>query len=208
LQALNTEDQDTIGLLDDFTPKTPNEIDEQFEKILNNQVSSKWWKIQNDDEIKFNIHRVMVNSTRFSTFVVFTDGERVVLFDRAKDSPNTNVHNDRFDVFGSVQFENRTIKIKSQEFLNSPIKRITEIPGIAVEDNSLNKADMLNETVVMLGVCVYMESKYLNLAVRDTLNNEICIYNLKKLISFKPYVLTSKASLSINYLLKQDTLSS
>jgi hypothetical protein len=44
------------------------------------------------------------------------------------------------------------------------------------------------------------------LAVRDTLNNEICIYNLKKLISFKPYAFTSKASLSINYLLKQDML--
>jgi hypothetical protein len=205
LKSLETIEQLNIGLLDNFCPKSPRDIENQFEKILDTQIPDGW-KFQNRDEIDYKAHRVLVNSTRFSTFAAFTDGKRIVLFDRKKDKPNTNVYNERFDVFGSVQFENRTIakKIKSQEFLDAPIERVEEIKGVAIENNIDKRNNERNETVVMLGVCIYMKPENLDLAVKDTVNNEIGIYSLSKMFDFTRESLTSKASLCISHIVSNN----
>jgi hypothetical protein len=205
LHGLKTNAQDTIGIIDDFVPKTPLDIEEQFEKVLANQIAPFWKAPQTDEERKFRIHRIIVNDTRFSTFVCFTDGERIVLFDRNKDQPNTNVFNNRFDVFGSVQFENRTIKnkIKSKDFLSAPIEHVEEMPGMAIEDNRPNKTTAKPETAIMIGICIFMKKENLDLATNNATKEEICIYPIKKLYSFNKNVLTSKAALSLKYLLNR-----
>nr|VFJ88152.1 MAG: TIR domain-containing protein [Candidatus Kentron sp. H]VFJ90160.1 MAG: TIR domain-containing protein [Candidatus Kentron sp. H]VFJ96526.1 MAG: TIR domain-containing protein [Candidatus Kentron sp. H] len=200
LRSAETFFQEDIRLLDSFSPETPGDIEHQFEEIVRTRIPREWLK-RNDEDIARNEHRVLVNDTRFSTFVSFTDGKRIVLFDRAKDRPNVNVLNERFDVFGSVQFENRTIKnkIKNKEFLDSPIIRVEEIPGVAIENNRNKRDPKITETVVMLGVCVYLEPKHLDLAAKDTVNGEIGIYDLRKLFDLKRESLTSKATLSIGH---------
>lgn len=204
LRSAETVFQHDIKLLDDFSPKTPDEIESQFEKIVKSQVPKEWLK-RNRDDIKYDVHRVLVNATRFSTFVSFTDGKRIVLFDRAKDKPSTNVYNERFDVFGSVQFENRTIriKIKNKEFFNAPILKVEEISGVAIEDNRDKRASEQAETVVMLGMCIYLKPEDLDLAVKDTVNGEVVIFHLGKLFDLTRESLTSKASLSISHSLSK-----
>lgn len=97
---------------------------------------------------------------------------RIVLFDRSQDRVNTNVYNDRLDVFGSVQFENRMIKnkIKSRDFFNAEIKKVEEIPGITIEDNRYKKEED-RETVIMIGGCVYLDPEDLALAKKDLIND-------------------------------------
>ncbi len=204
LKSVETVFQSNLKLLDSFTPKTPKEIDEQFEKIVKTQVPKEWLQ-RNKIDIEYNVHRVIVNQTRFSTFVSFTDGDRIILFDRAKDKPNTNIYNERFDVFGSVQFENRTIKnkIKNKSFFNAPIQKIEEISGIAIEDNRDKREIEKSETVVMIGLCIYLKPNDLDLAIRDTVNGEIGIFHLGKLFDLTRESLTSKASLAISHSLSR-----
>ncbi|MCU7936261.1 MAG: toll/interleukin-1 receptor domain-containing protein [Candidatus Thiodiazotropha sp. (ex Dulcina madagascariensis)] len=200
LRSAETHNQEDIRLFDSFAPETPADIEYQLEKIVKSQIP-KEWLVRNREDIERNEHRVLVNNTRFSTFVSFTDGERIVLFDRARDKPNINVYNERFDVFGSVQFENRTIKnkIKNSEFFRSPIIKIEEIGGVAIEDNRDKRRNEITETVVMLGVCVYLRPEHLDLAAKDTINKEIGIYGLRKLFDLTRESLTSKATLSISH---------
>jgi len=204
LRSAETVFQHDMSLLDDFSPTTPDEIESQFEKIVRSQVP-KIWLQRNADDIKYDVHRVLVNRTRFSTFVSFTDGKRIVLFDRAKDKPNTNVYNERFDVFGSVQFENRTIrlKIKNKDFFKSKILKVEEISGIAIEDNRDKRNVEQAETVVMIGICIYLSPEDLDLAAKDTLNGEVGVYHLGKLFDLTRESLTSKASLSISHSLNK-----
>jgi len=204
LRSAETVAQHDMSLLDDFSPKTPNDIESQFEKIVRSQVPKKWLH-RNADDIKYNVHRVLVNGTRFSTFVSFTDGKRIVLFDRKKDQPNTNVYNERFDVFGSVQFENRTIrlKIKNKQFFNSTILKTEEIAGIAIEDTRDKRTVDNIETVVMVGMCIYLSPEDLDLAAKDTINGEVGVYHLGKLFDFTREAITSKASLSISHSLSK-----
>jgi hypothetical protein len=196
-----TNQQSIVRLADDFVPKTPREIESKFEEMLRTQVPVSW-KHRNDSDKIFNATRVIVNSTRFSTFVAFTDGVRIVLFDRARDRANTSVTNERFDVFGSVQFENRTIKskIKNDAFFDTKIIRVEEISGAAIEDNIL-KAGSDTETAVMFGACIYMSPEDLDLAKIGATNNEIVIYSISAMHKIKSEWLTSKAMLSVSHII-------
>lgn len=201
---LETNRQSHIRIADDFVPRTPGDIEEKFERMLRTQIPRKWIQRNEVDE-KYNATRVIVNHTRFSTFIVFTDGSRVILFDRERDSKNTNVTNDRFDVFGSVQFENRTIKnkIKNSEFFKATILRVEEISGVAIEDNRLKKgAD--KETAVMLGACIYLSPEDLDLSQKGSINKEIVIYSLASIQKIREQLLTSKATLGINHIAKNN----
>jgi len=201
-----TDLQSHIRLADYFVPKKPVEIEEKFEMMLRTQIPRKWIQRNEVDE-KFNATRVVVNGTRFSTFVVFTDGARVILFDRERDSINTNVTNDRFDVFGSVQFENRTIKnkIKNKKFFQANILKVEEISGAAIEDNRL-KIGTERETAVMFGACIYLSPEDLNLAEEGADKGEIVIYNLATVHKIKEELLTSKATLGVNHITKNNII--
>ena len=196
-----TNKQSHVRLSDDFVPKTPREIESKFEKMLRTQVPASW-KQRNDMDEKHDSTRVIVNNTRFSTFVAFTDGARIVLFDREKDIANTSVTNDRFDVFGSVQFENRTIKykIKNPDFFDAKIIKVEEISGAAIEDNRL-KVGNDTETAVMFGACIYLSPEDLDLAKIGAAKDEIAIYSVSSMPRMAQELLTSKAMLSISHII-------
>ncbi len=203
-----TDSQFDFSLADSITPRTPRQLETAFEFKLNE--IPKELRVQNLQDKSFGATRVILNSTRFSTFVALTDKTRIVLFDRKKANPKvTNVLNDRYDVFGSVQFENRTLnmKISSQKFLDSPIQEIREINGAAIEDNEKTSDDdkslYSRETAVMFGICVYMRPEDLNLAIEDTKYNEIIIVDVSSAKNWESSQLTSKARLAVRYLSSQ-----
>ena len=199
--SLATFDQIDFSLINNFQPTKVSELEVMFENFLYTQVSNNY-TIPDKFENGETAHRVIIGSTRFSNFAVFTDGERIVIFDRQKDKPNTNVTNDRYDVFGSVQFENRSIKtkIKSKKFLEAPIIKIQEICGIAIEYNHNKRDHEVKETVVMLGICIHMSSADINLAAQNTNNGEIVICDIRALLNFNQDKLTSKARLALRHL--------
>lgn len=199
-RKLITKEQNSIRLINDFSANTPLEIEKHFESMLSTFVIPEHWQKRNAQDIEYNATRVLVNSTRFSTYVVFTDGTRIVLFDRAAGVNQTTVLNERYDVFGSVQFENRTIKMKipDENFLNSEIQGIEEITGAAIEDNK-DQTGFEAETAVMFGICVYLKSEDLDHAK----NNNVGIYPVEEVTNFKKSQLTSKAQLSLQHIIRQ-----
>jgi hypothetical protein len=140
----------------------------------------------------------LINNTRISTFIAITDGERIVLFDRNKGKNLTSVENDRFDVFGSVPFENRTLltKLKNSPLLEFEIEEIQAIHGFAFEDN-MNK-DLFRETVIMFGYAIYVSKEDLNKIPSEGSNV------LVRSINEVPRNLTAKADLACQFLSKKD----
>ena len=207
IDSLETTHQNNILLSDVFSPETPKNIEEKLDFIVKNYIPEEWKKMS-DIERKYNSTRIVVNQTRFSTFVVFTDGNRIALFDRGKDRKNTNVENDRFDVFGSVQFENRTIKnkIKNPEFFDSKILKVEGIHGVAIEDNKSKRTNE-RETAVMVGVCIYLSQKDLDKSKEGVENKEIELFQITSLPLLESK-LTSKANLSVSHLIKSNFISS
>jgi|GEM_PF-4907878 len=193
--ALVTFKQSDISIRKcNFFPKTPREIESYFEKILKNIPAD--WKILDPQTNTKDAHRVIIgDNTRISTFVSFTDGEQVLIIDRkSADSKKTNVENPKLDVFGSVQFENRSlsIKIPNDLFLDSKIIEIKPIYGIAIEENR-PKDNGGTETVIMLGVNIYMKTEDLEKAVNQ---KDIWLYP-KSVLNAKSNELTSKAHLAV-----------
>jgi len=199
-RKLITEEQNSIRLINDFSANTPLEIEKHFENMLSTFSIPEHWQKRNAQDIEYNATRVLVNSTRFSTYVAFTDGTRIVLFDRAAGVDKTNVLNERYDVFGSVQFENRTIKMKipNDKFLNSEIQGIEEITGAAIEDNK-DQTGFEAETAVMFGICVYLKPEDLDYAK----TKDVGIYPVEEVTNFKKTQLTSKAQLSLQHIIRQ-----
>ena len=146
--------------------------------------------------------RFMINSTRISNFISFTDGNRIAFFDRKKSSQKTMmVSNPKLDVFGAVHFENNSmlgIKIKNEEFFDVDIISIDEIPGFAFEDNE--NVNLEKETVMMFGFSVKVKSTDLEKIISD--DNETRIY-LKNVNEPMPKDITAKAELSYKYLQKK-----
>jgi hypothetical protein len=141
---------------------------------------------------------VKINKTRFSTFFCFTDKKYLLLYDREKASKNINRNvNNRYDVFGSVEFENYAPykKIKNKNFLKCIVQDIHTIPGLACEDNELN--NKTRETVVMIGFLIVIKGNDLDYA-EDNQN-----WVTKWLICGDlPKNLTSKANLAVEALRK------
>lgn len=183
----------------DFFPKTPRDLEEYFEKILRN-IPSDWKFFDKQTDTK-DAHRVVIGeNTRISTFVSFTDGERMLIFDRKNaDTKKVNVQNPKLDVFGSMQFENRSLstKIPIDTFLDSEIIEIKPIYGIAIEENRLiDKAE--KETVVMVGINIYMKAEDLRKALDE---KDIQLYSVATL-NARANELTSKAHLAVMSLVK------
>lgn len=198
--ALVTKKQEIISL-SGFNPKTPNEIEECFDKILKDQIPKYMIAEQDNEDRKYNAFRVKLDNTRFSTFVAFTDGKRLVVFDRPLDQKKTSVSNPVLDVFGSVQFENRSIKTKitNLPFFNASITKTVPIFGVAIEDNVNKNDENTKETVVMFGFSLFMDSSDLDLAIGK--EQAIKIFDIANLANMEPEDLSSKLRLTIANLL-------
>lgn len=190
---------------------TPRTLELYFQTILEKFLPIGWvkkldeFKDENGNVVE-TAHRVLIGNTRISTFVAFTDGENILLFDRAKaDKGKTNVMNNRLDVFGSVQFENRTIKKKilSESFLKKNIKELKPIYGAAFEDNHAFAGENFNdnkELAIMFGVFAVMSKEDLLLALENNKDDALCIMPINQANNIQSENLTSKAFLSIKQL--------
>lgn len=198
--SLVTYEQSDINFRNcDFYPKTPREIETYFEKILKNIPQD--WKVPDSQKDTKNAHRVIIGeNTRISTFVSFTDGERLLILDRKNaHSKKINVENPKLDVFGAVQFENRSLQLKIpvDSFLDAQILKIEPIYGIAIEENR-PKDRAEKETVVMMGINIYMKTEDLLKALSE---KDIQLYTVA-VLNAKIDDLTSKAHLAVMSLVK------
>jgi hypothetical protein len=143
---------------------------------------------------------VSINKTRISTFVSFTDGNRVLIFDRVLGSSHTTVINRLFDVFGSVDFENRSLKkkIRNRSFFELVAKRVELIPGFAFEDNH-NQTHSDEETVIMFGFNVWLEPQELEMGADS--KGVVRVMDTAKWVEH-PEVFTAKASRAIGSLVR------
>jgi len=143
--------------------------------------------------------RFMINRTRISNFISFTDGERIAFFDRKQSASNTMmVSNPKLDVFGAVHFENASmlgIKIKNTDFFEVTVLSIDEIPGFAFEDNESNNLE--KETVMMFGYSVKVSPEDLEKIISDTDKSKIY---LKYVSEPMPKSITAKAELAYKYI--------
>ena len=151
-------------------------------------------------EKKF-ITNVILNGTRFSTFVCVTDKKNLLLFDREKNPKSYLVKNARLDVLGSMDFANSSLKNKLGSVAEIDIEEITLIYGVALEDVIAEPEQNRQQksTAVMLGMVVYVDEKRLQAAVEQAKNNLLILYALQQAAGLVN--LTAKARLAIEHLL-------
>lgn len=95
--------------------------------------------------------------TRISTFVAFIDGKNILLAGR--ENMKQSVENNTIDCFGSVSFNNSSLKFKIGEGLfNADIKKNFSVWNCAIENND-------EENVVMIGWVVEVSSEDLQAGV-------------------------------------------
>lgn len=168
-------------------------IDKRYRKDGSDKNNDK---LPNEEKIK-----VLVNNTRISTFFLFTDGKRVLLHNREKSDSYVKTHeNDKYDCFGSVSFENSSIKLKieTNDFFDSKILEIDCIPGFAFEDTIEPYDNLLGrQTVIMVGFVFYLSLDNLKKA-KSTKTSVIELFDLSSLPS--QVLLTSKARLGLEFL--------
>ncbi len=171
---------------------------------------------------------VWINSTRISTFFVFTDTKRVLIYNRKQGRLNSQ--NDEFpqqsilnsadyDMFGSVAFDGAGFveKVPNLDFHASSILRIDAIPGIAIEDlegkprlyETLTAAQkaafghaLPNCTVVMVGLCIQLSSDDLDKACvpKNGTASAVSTYGIYAENLPLEGLRTSKTTLGIKYL--------
>ena len=175
-----------------------------FENFIKSNVNKVYIKDDYDDRIKDDITKFIIKHTRLSTFICFTDGKQILLFDRRDNDKNKiNVENLKYDCFGSVGFENSSIRLKilNPEFYESEILRIQFIPGIAYEDNYGSPDNPTGiETAIMFGYIMYLSQEDMKKAIFNS-NNKVLLFNIdSKAINIDN--LTAKAQLAIDFLNK------
>lgn len=183
---------------------TVGDLPDYLSDYLKMNIDKKYLVSRNDyhkdhfsDKEKFEFQ---INSTRISTFFCFTDGKRMLLFDRPR-SHKQEVINNKYDCFGSVTFENISLKVKididnRSGFFDSEVKDIEFIPGFSYEDNV--DPEFGKQTVIMFGFVVYLTEldldKLMNLRNPELILVKVIGSNISK------EVLTSKADLAREYL--------
>jgi hypothetical protein len=173
---------------------TVGEIPSSFKSYLDVQIPKKYKRRdkQKDGSIQT---RFMINDTRISNFVSFTDGKRIALFNRDAANIQQVKNPSPYDVFGAVTFENNSLflKIKNEQFKQVKIVQMDEIPGFAFEDN-INKY-LETETVIMFGFSAVVSPTDLDLITVGS-NETIKLWNLR---SDVPRNTTGKARLAFKY---------
>jgi len=188
----------------DLIKMTVKDLNKYFLDFAEKNIHERYLKdgatekdlLPEEKKVKF-----IINNTRISTFFVFTDGYRILLLNRAKTKDGFHrVENTKYDVFGSVSFENCTIllKLTKNDFLDSKIVKIEGVPGLAFEDSVETEDNLLGrQTIIMLGFAVYVSEDDLSKAESNN-SYDLCTFTLDNLPDSE--VLTSKSKLSIDYL--------
>ncbi len=178
------------------------DLPKYFEHFVKLTTPKEYIRDDYDDRIKEDITKFIINYTRISTFVCFTDGKQLLLFDRRdNDKSKINVENPKFDCFGSVGFENSSIrlKIRNPEFYESEIKKIEFIPGMAYEDNDGSPDNHIGvETAIMFGYILYLSENDLKIAQLKS-EEKILLFDIHSNI-INSGNLTAKAQLAIDFL--------
>lgn len=178
----------------DFVEKN---IDERYLK----DGATETDRLPEEKKVKF-----IINNTRISTFFAFTDGHRILLLNRSKTKDGFHrVENTKYDVFGSVSFENCTIllKLTKNDFLDAKIISIEGVPGLAFEDSVETEDNLLGrQTIIMLGFVINLSAQDLSKAESNK-SYELCCFHLDNIPDSE--ILTSKAKLSIDYLTSRHT---
>lgn len=175
--------------------------------LLMRNVEEKYRTAESDDRgFKRTIFRV--NGCRISTFFVFTDGEHVVVHNRMSSDPGLQrIANAKFDMIGSVNFENVSMfgKISDEaKFFDSKPIEIELIPGFAFEDTTevvWNELFYPKTAVVMVGLCIKLASDDLKKVRSINGKSLIEITRIHELPAED--VMTSKAKLAAGYLRKK-----
>jgi len=166
-------------------------------------------KQDNDNEIYFW-------RTRISTFIAFTDGKRILLFDRKDNPKKESIHNPKMDVYGAVAFHNNSLEYKiPSRFMLSKIVNMHSIPGIVIEENKVNlrkfiKNIFTHETAIMMGFIAYIApndlDKGLEIDVVDKIEKNDNILLPISCLNVDDANLTAKAQLAIKYLKAQEEI--
>ncbi|MEI6708937.1 MAG: TIR domain-containing protein [Methylococcales bacterium] len=181
-------------VFEDYKNVSINEIPHLLANYLKHGIDSSYQILYPE----YSSNTVIINQTRISTFIAFTDEKNILVFERQlADTAQTQVKSDSIDVFGSVQFENRTIfaKIAKDDFAKSKILKIEYIPGFAVEDN-VDKSRK-RETVIMIGYAVFVSEEDLKKGVNG---KTTALYKINDRLLRQSKNLTSKAKLAVTYL--------
>ena len=144
-------------------------------------------EIKQQLEGKFN-HHVLIGNVRVSTFVTFSDGENILIYDR--DNPNTKqgLLNSNKDCFGAVAFNNLSLLLKlPKDFWDEEILSVNLIPGVAFE--YMEGGD----TAIMIGISIIVGKDSLKKAV----NESNSIYKLED-VDKQVDAMTSKLRLTIS----------
>jgi len=153
--------------------------------------------------------KVFFWNTRISTYLIFTDGVNILLYNRKENSNKEQIINPKLDCYGAVAFNNNTLKYKlPNTFLESKILDIRHIPGIVIEENELKfnlfKPNKISETVVMVGFIVFVSNEDLKKGLNIDTNYNIDENDniIKQISCIEPddENLTAKAKLGIKYL--------
>jgi len=182
------------------------DLPKYFENFIKSNVNKAYIKDDYDTRIKDDITKFIIQYTRLSTFICFTDGEQILLFDRRNnDKKKINVENLKYDCFGSVGFENSSIRLKilNPEFYESEILKIEFIPGIAYEDNVGSPDNQTGiETAIMFGYIMYLSKEDIVKAVLNS-DSKVLLFPINsKAINIDN--LTSKSQLAIDFLKNSD----
>lgn len=145
-------------------------------------------------------------NTRISTYVAFTDGNRILVLDRHKNGENQLIRNEGLDCYGAVKFHNplgSLLHKLPEEFMEINILKFETIPGIALEQNAKKilglHASFNKEIAIMLGFIVYLKPSDLHIGVDEKKKNKIIDLNC---LSPDDENLTAKTRLAIKHLLR------
>jgi len=184
--------------------RTDNYLINQMPTVLHDYRKKLKTKNKNNEIFFWN--------TRVSTFILFTDGKRVLLYDREANQALEERENLKFDAHGAKAFHNNSLKCKlPKQFINSKIINMESIPGLVIESNTnlFLKLTKKSETAVMIGFIVYVSPNDLEKGIESSTvegcKNKTVDQNDNKIIalnclSVDDENLTAKAILGIKYL--------
>jgi hypothetical protein len=140
-------------------------------------------------------------NTRISTFILFTDGNKVLVYLDRNNKKNQNIFNPKLDCHGAVKFHNPSLEFKlSPEFMKSKIHKFEAIPGISLEQTNKKifdkyKIPFYKEVIVMIGFIAHVSTEDLQKGIDE--KNSIIDINC---LSIDDDNLTAKIKLGLKYL--------
>lgn len=192
-------------LANNAEPKKVEEIPEYLKKMTYG-VPSDWMFSEHQFDLAFS-KKILVNGTKITNYVVFTDSNRVLTIDnnyKQNQSIENQIFLDAFDDFFIERIlSHKENKEKFKEFLDCDIEKVEKIPGIVIEDNSSLKNF---ETHIMLGLCVYLKPESLDIIQKVSNCHSFLIYKAIDLYTQYRDIASSRALMGAEYILGVDRM--